>query len=136
MGPSTFNLVWCLEQPGKPGSKSYDSLVTIVTLRFSSKLLAIAEFFQFHKRNQDDGESVTVFVAALKKLAEHCDFNEVLNDTIRDQIVRGLRSEAVQKHLLTESAFTLDKAIDISVSMELAAKEAHQLSSAGKLHEV
>lgn len=48
----------------------------------------------------------------------------------------GLRSEAVQKRLLTESALTLDKAIEISVSMELAAKEACPLSSTGKLHKV
>lgn len=77
-----------------------------------------------------------MFGAALKKLAEHCEFNDVLNDTIRDRLVCGLRSEAVQKRLLTESALILDKAIAISVSMELAAKEAHQLSSTGKPHKV
>lgn len=54
----------------------------------------------------------------MKKLAEHRVFNEMLNDTIRDRLVCGLRSETVQKRLLTESALTLDQAIDISVSME------------------
>ena len=41
--------------------------------------------------------------------------------------VCGLRSEAIQKRLLTEKALTLDMAVEISVSMETAAKEALQL---------
>lgn len=79
---------------------------------------------------------MTVFVAAFRKLAEHCEFNNVLKDTIRDRLVRGLRSEATQKRLLTESALTLEKAIEISVSMELAAKESQQLNSSAKIHKV
>lgn len=136
MGPKTFNLLRCFVQPDKPGTKSYDDIVGILAAHFSPKPLVIAERFRFHKRNQEDGESVTMFVAALKKLAEHCEFNDVLNDTIRDRLMCGLRSEAAQKRLLTESALTLDKAIEISVSMELANKEAHQLSTSGKVYKM
>lgn len=75
-----------------------------------------------------------MFAATLWKLAEHCEFNSVLNDTIRDRLVCGLRSEVAQKRLLTQSALTLEKAVEISVSMELAAKESyHQLNSSVKL---
>ncbi len=122
--------------PEKPAIKSYNSIVATLAAHFAPKPLLIAERFRFHKRNQEEGESVTVFVAALRKLAEHCEFNDVLNDTIRDRLVCGLRSEAAQKRLLTESALTLEKAIEISVSMELAAKESHQLNSSAKLHMV
>lgn len=48
----------------------------------------------------------------------------------------GLGSEATQKRLLTESTLTLDKAVEIAVSMELASREAHHLSASGKLHKV
>lgn len=41
-----------------------------------------------------------------------------------------------KKRLLTESNLTLAKAIDVSVSMELAAKEAQKLSSSGKVQRV
>lgn len=84
----------------------------------------IAERFCFHKRNQEEGKTLTMFVAALKKLSKHCEFGDVLNDTIRDRLLCGLRSEAIQKRLLSESNLTLQKATKISVSMELAAKEA------------
>ena len=137
MGPKAFNLLRCLVQPDKPGSKNYAEIKTILAAHYSPKPLVIAERFRFHKRNQEEGESVTMFVAALKRLSEHCEFDAVLNDTIRDRLVCGLRSEATQKRLLTERTLPLEKAIEISVSMELATKEAHQLSNtSAPLHKV
>lgn len=65
MGPKTFNLLSNLLQSAKPGNKSYKEIVGTLTGHFSSKPLVIAERFRFHKRNQDEGDSVTKFVAAL-----------------------------------------------------------------------
>lgn len=62
-------------------------IVATLAAHFSPKPLLITERFRFHKRNQEEGESVTVFVAALRKLAEHCEFNNVLNETIRDRLM-------------------------------------------------
>lgn len=136
MGPKTFNLLRNLVQPATPGSKTYKEIVDMLTGHFSPKPLIIAERFRFHKRNQEDGESVIVFVAALRRLAEHCEFKEVLNDTLRDRLVCGLRNEAAQKKLLTESDLTLEKAINISVTMEMASKEAQQLNATGRVHKI
>lgn len=131
MGPKTFNLFRALVQPKKPGEFTYAQIVTTLTAHFSPKPLLIAERFRFYKRNQEEGETVTMFVAALRKLAEHCEFKEdSLNDAIRDRLVCGLRNEATQRKLLTESNLTLARAVEISVSMEMAAKEAQQLSAA------
>ncbi|KAK0144661.1 Gag polyprotein [Merluccius polli] len=131
MGVKTFNLIRALAQPKKPGELTYQEIVTALTAHFSPKPLQIAERFRFYKRNQEEGESVTVFVAALRTLTEHCEFkNDALNDAIRDRLVCGLRNEAIQRKLLTESNLTLTRAIEISVSMEMAAKEAQLLSAA------
>ena len=47
-------------------------------------------------RNQEGDESIDAYVAALRKLAQTCNFCECLNDTlIRDRIVLGVKS----KHL-------------------------------------
>ncbi len=112
MGPKTFTLLCNLLQPEKPGEKMYDQIVNTLKAHFSPKPLVIAERFWFHRRNQLEGEAVTMFVAVLKKLAEHCEFGDVLNDTLRDRLVCGLRSEGIQKRLLTESKLTLQRAID------------------------
>lgn len=77
-----------------------------------------------------------MFVAALRKLAEHCEFGTVLNDALRDRLVCGLKDEAAQKKLLTVSELTLEKAISISVSMEMASKEAQQLHATTEVHTV
>lgn len=100
------------------------------------KPLIIAERVRFHKRNQEDGESVSQFVAVLKQLSEHYDFGRSLSDTLRDRLVCGLCSEAIQKRLLTEANLTLDKAIEVSTSMEMAAKEAQQLSASTQVHKL
>ncbi|KAG1929501.1 K02A2.6-like [Pimephales promelas] len=136
MGPKTYALLRNLLQPEKPGEKTYDQIVATLKAHFSPKPLVIAERFRFHRRNQLEGETVTMFVAVLKKLAEHCEFGKVLNDTLRDRLVCGLRCEGIQKRLLTESNLTLQRAIELSVSMELAAKEAQQLSSNSKLYKM
>lgn len=136
IGPKTFNLLRNLLQPVKPGSKTYKEIVDILTTHFSPKPLVIAERFRFHRRNQEEGESVNMFVAALRKLAEHCEFGDVLSDTLRDRLVCGLRNEAAQRKLLTENDLTLERAINISVTMEMASKEAQQLNTTGRVHKI
>lgn len=136
MGPRTFNLLRNLLQPTKPGTKTYQEIVDMLGRHFSPKPLVIAERFRFHRRSQEEGESVTMYVAALRKLAEHCDFKDTLNDTLRDRLVCGLGNEAAQKKLLTESDLTLEKAINISVTMEMATKEAQQLHATSRVHKV
>ena len=116
IGPKTFNLLQSLLQPAKPSSKSFTEIVDTLTKHFSSKPLVIAERFRFPKRNQEEGESVTMFVASIWKLAEP--------------------DEAAQKKLLTESDLTLNKAINISVTMEMASKEAHALHATGRVHKL
>lgn len=116
MGAKTFNLFRALAQPKNPGEFTHDQ---------------IAERFRFYKHNQEEGETVTMFIAALRKLAEHCEFkDDMLNDAIQDRLVCGLCNEATQRKLLTGDKLSLTKAIEISVSMEMAAKDAQQLSAA------
>lgn len=73
-------------------------------------------------------------MAVLKRLSEHCEFGLALNDTICDRLGCGLRNEAIQKRLLTKANLKLEKAIEISTSMEMAAHEAQQLSASTQVH--
>ena len=136
MGGKTFNLLRSLVQPDKPGDKSYEEIVRILGNHYSPKPLLIAERFRFHKRNQEEGESISQFLAVLKRLSEHCAFGQSLNDTLRDRLVWGLRSEAIQKRLLTEADLSLERAVNISTSMEMAAHEAQQLSASLQVHKL
>lgn len=45
--------------------------VDVLQAHFSPKHIVIANRFRFHKHNQQDGESVTQYEAAIQKLSEH-----------------------------------------------------------------
>ena len=64
------------------------------------------------------------FVAELRALAEFCNYDETLNNMHRDRIVCGVRDKHIQQRLLAEGNLTLQKALDIALSMEHAVKNA------------
>ncbi len=101
---------------------------------FSPKPIVIAERFRFHNRCQHETETVAQYVAILKRLSEYCEFGTHLQDALRDRFVCGLKTESIQKRLLTEAALTFQKAVEIAVSMETAARESQQLSNSLKVN--
>ena len=64
------------------------------------------------------------FVAQLRQLSEHCQFGDTLSDMLRDRIVCGINDQRIQRHLLAESDLTLAKAMELSLAMESADKDA------------
>lgn len=80
----------------------------------------VLERFKFYSAKQEENEDVKSFVARLKSLILHCDFKEFLQQALRDQLVCGLRSEGIKRKLLTEENLTFERAVQITVSMEIA----------------
>ncbi|GFR63427.1 hypothetical protein ElyMa_001894800 [Elysia marginata] len=110
----------------------------ILQSHYCPKPLEIVERFKFHKRSQETGENVADFIAAIKRLSEHCNFGAVLQTTLRDRFVCGLRDEAIQKQLLQERDLTFEGATNLALAMEMANRDAHDLhSSADKsIHKI
>ncbi|XP_038069806.1 uncharacterized protein K02A2.6-like [Patiria miniata] len=124
IGPKTYGLLKNLIAPEKPSTKSYTELVDVLRKHLAPKPLVIAERFRFHKRDQREGESVTAYLAELRRLTEYCEFGSYLNDALRDRLVCGLRAGNITKRLLAEAKLTFKKAIEIATAMEAAAKDA------------
>ncbi|RWR99571.1 uncharacterized protein B4U79_11743, partial [Dinothrombium tinctorium] len=127
MGPGPYQLLKDLLYPVSPSSKSFDELNKILKDHLCPKRLVISERFRFFKRSQHEGESVSAFAVELKKLSTRCEFGSNLNDQLRDRLVCGLRSEAMQKKLLTEEKLTFEKALAIAVGMETAEKDTRDI---------
>ena len=136
MGPRTYGLLRSLVAPDKPGEMDYGRVVEVLQNHFAPRPLVIAERFRFHKRNQGEEETVAQYVAVLKRLSEHCEFGAYLEDALRDRFVCGLKTETVQKRLLTEKDLTFQKAVDYAVSAETATRDVQQLSSSLKVHAI
>lgn len=132
MGGKAYSLLRSLTAPEKPASKSFAEIVQIMQTHLSPKPLLIAERFRFHKRNQNEGESIASYVAELKKLSEHCQFGDGLNDALRDRLVCGILKESIQKRLLTEADLTFKRAVEVAISMEIAAKDTIELQTGVK----
>ena len=60
----------------------------------------IVKRYKFNTRRQGEGESVSTYVAELRKIAEHCEYGTVLSDMLRDRLVCGISNKAVQRRLL------------------------------------
>ena len=73
------------------------------------KPLVIAERNNFHKCNQDEGQSIREFPAKLQKLAETCEFG-----TYRDEaLVCGINSKVTRRQFLGEAELSLKQVIKV-----------------------
>ena len=122
----TYTLLRNLLAPDKPSTKTYANLVETLRKHFEPKKLVIAERFQFHKKNQAVGETISDYVAELRRLSLNCEFAD-LNEALRDRLVCGLRSEAIQRKLLTEKDLKFAKALEIAQGMEAVDRDTLQL---------
>ena len=129
IGSTTYSLLRGLVAPEKPADLSLADLTAKLKAHFEPKHIVIAErvHFQFHKRGQNHGESVAEYLAELRRLAARCAFGNYLEEALRDRLVWGLRSESIQKRLLSEAKLTLAKAVDLAQSLEAASKSAQTL---------
>ena len=101
-------------------------MVRLLSSHLSPRSISAAERFRFD-RDQKEGESISEYIEQLKKLSLHCDFKASLNEKRRDRIVCGVRNTQIQKRLLSEKDITYDKAVEISIAMEAAARDATEL---------
>ena len=126
---TSYNIIRNLLSPTDPKDKTFDELVEVLKGHFEPKPLVIAECFHFHKRNQAAGESVAQFIAELRRLARHCEFKTFLEEALRDRFVCGLGSKVIQNCLLNKKDLTLQKAVELAMGMEAAAKEVTELQA-------
>ena len=94
---------------------------------FAPIKIVIFERFHFHRRSQGPEETISEFLAELRRLATHCSFGEFLNDALRDRLVCGLRSESIQRKLLSQQELSLTQAIDMVKGMEAVARDTNEL---------
>ena len=116
----TYALLRDLVAPSLPAAKTFAELAGVLKEHFEPKPIIVAERFYFHQRSQGPTETIAEYIAELRRLAKSCEYGEFLEESLRDRLVCGVRSHAIQKRLLSESNLKLAHAIQISQSMEAA----------------
>ena len=129
VGKTTYALLRDSLQPQAPTDKSLTEIKTALKKHYQPTPSVMVERFKFHKRSQKEGESVAEYVAELKRLSTHCQFEAYLDDALRDRLVCGLRKESTQKRLLLEERLTFTKAVEVAQSIESVDKQTLAMKS-------
>ena len=127
IGGKTYEHLRNLVSLKSPDSLKYSELVEVFKQHYEPKPLIIAKRFHFHCRNQTSSESVSEYMAELRILSTNCDFKVYLDQALRGRLVCGLRNEGIQHRLLAEADLTLKQALDLTLGMEAAERNAKSL---------
>uniref|UniRef100_A0A1B0FY30 Retrotransposon gag domain-containing protein n=1 Tax=Phlebotomus papatasi TaxID=29031 RepID=A0A1B0FY30_PHLPP len=119
-------------QPDKVSSKSYKDIIGILKEKFAPKRSVTAERFKFHERRQQEGESISEYVSELQVLAQTCNFGNFLKDALRDKLVCGIQSKAIQGRLLAEDK-SFEDTLKRAMAMELAEKNTQLMQPSGEI---
>ena len=130
VGAPTCRLIRTLVSPAKVTKLSFAELVEKAQGHFNPRPSFIVKRFEFNSRCQGPHESIATYVAELRKIAEYCDYKDVLSDMLRDRLVCGTSNKTIQRRFLQETALTFDKALEIALSAEAADKDVKRLTTA------
>ena len=83
--------------------------------------------FHFHRRNQGSHESIADYVVELRRFASRCQFEEYLDEALRDHFVCGIVIEAMQRRLLSQEKLTFATAVQEVLTSEKAENNAKEL---------
>lgn len=84
----------------------------------------------FSKRAQQEGESISDFMAELRKLAIPCQFSAAtLSERLRDAFVAGISSRSTLDRIFEEDDADLDRVYKIALAIEKA-----EISAQAMLH--
>ena len=97
IGPSPCKMLRILLSLEKPADKMLEQLTQILKDHYNPKPSEVMQRFRFNTRSRKAGESVAVYVAELRRLAEFCNCGRSLEDMIRDRLVCGINDETFKK---------------------------------------
>ena len=90
VGASTYQLIRNLLAPAKPTDHTFKDIVEAVQAHHQPRPSVIVQRYNFHSRSRRSDESISGFIAELRKLSEHCEFGDTLNDMLRYRLVCGI----------------------------------------------
>ncbi|GBM29413.1 Uncharacterized protein K02A2.6 [Araneus ventricosus] len=76
-----------------------------------------------------NNETVSSYVTELRRLAEECNFGATLTERLPDQLICGIKDEALQRLLHAESTLAFNEAFSKAVAAESAAEQVKHIHS-------
>ncbi|XP_077506996.1 uncharacterized protein LOC144116162 [Amblyomma americanum] len=131
LNPEVYGRLRSLLAPKKPRDEPYEAIIALLKQHLNPAPSEIYKTYRFQTRVQKTGEKVGEYLAELRKIADNCGFGSALERNLRDRFVIGLREKMVQRVLLAKpKSLTLQEAVDIATSTELAIQNVERLPHA------
>lgn len=118
-GKVTYAILRSLATPRKPGELTYEEALKLLSDHFNPRPSKFLQRFKFNRRNQLPNESLAEYLAELRKLSEHCEFND-LEEMLLDRLICGMKDERLQRRLLADANLTFKKVRDEALADESA----------------
>ena len=83
--------------------------------------------YRFNSYKQQPGQSISDFIAELRRLSVNCNYANALEKQLRDRIVQGVRDQALVQSLLEDQDLTLAKAVSTCLAFESAVKGVQEI---------
>ncbi|MCP4487559.1 MAG: hypothetical protein GY820_09620 [Gammaproteobacteria bacterium] len=110
IGAEGYEMLRNLVTPKKPKEESFADLKKKLLEFVKPTPVTLMERYNFSHCAQEKDESVSEFLARVKRAAEFCDYKEHYAEAIKDRFVFGLSDASTQKVLLAETKLTLEQA--------------------------
>ncbi len=103
------------------GENAYKDWIVKLKVLFERNQTATEKRYNFHRREQEPGESVDSYAVSLREARAKCGFlGDEYSSRLVDQFILGLRDKATQNKLLQEPPNSLDDALLIARRFEAA----------------
>lgn len=135
VGDETYEIIRSLVTPLSPRDVNFTELMVTLNNHFNPKPNEIVQRYKFYKRMQKLGETISEFVAELRRLSEHCNFAE-FEKMLRDQIVCGVNDESLQKKLFSEPELTYARTYELAIAAEMASKSVRNIRHSDEPNQV
>ncbi len=94
-GAKTYSTLCSVLAPTQPSTVPYANIVAALNRHYSPAPSEIVQRFQFHNCKQKSNQSISNYVAELRRLSLHCAFGDQLDAMLRDRLVCGVVDEAL-----------------------------------------
>ncbi|XP_064476027.1 uncharacterized protein K02A2.6-like [Ornithodoros turicata] len=132
-GAKTYSILRSLLAPQTPADRDLTSIFSALDAYFALKCSEVLARYKFNSRVRREGEYVSDFVAALRRLTEGCDYGTFQETMLRDRIVCGVNDTGMQTRLLETPDLTYDLAVKTLLAMETAQKDSREISKTENL---
>ena len=120
IGSVAYGVVKSLTAPALPIDTDLADLLKLLKEHYSPRPNPIVCRREFYKRDRRSGEKVAVYLAELRRLADHCDFGAYLDTALRDMLFMGIEDNRIQRRLseISYKELTLTETVSIALAME------------------